>query len=159
LHEIALPCRVPIRVLVVDDEPQICELVSRILAHAGCWSRPLTPERPRSTRSRATASLIPGHRSSAVDGDELVARLRHSTLDLGPLPTGYSQSLFDTRSVLWEGEAFLEKPCSPAALLEGVSLLLFDRTAPSVPGLPRQAAVLRSMLAGLARNPGRGVQN
>ena len=45
--------------------------------------------------------------------------------------TGYAQTLFDHRGILWEGEAFLEKPCGPAELLEAVSLLLFDRLAPT----------------------------
>jgi CheY-like chemotaxis protein len=93
-----------------------------------------------------------------MDGDALAARLRHDAPDLKVLYlTGFSQSLFETRSVLWDGEAFLDKPCAPAALLEGVSQLLFDRVAPSVPGLPQAASTIRSMFVALARNPRRDV--
>jgi hypothetical protein len=68
--------------------------------------------------------------------------------------TGYSQALFDHRPVLWEGEAFLEKPCSPAELREAVSLLLFHHLVPAGGELSQKAAI-RSLLAGLAKNPSR----
>ena len=37
--------------------------------------------------------------------------------------TGFSDHLFTERQVLWEGEAFLDKPCTPRGLLEAVSLV------------------------------------
>jgi len=39
--------------------------------------------------------------------------------------TGYSDSLFEERKLLWQHEAFIEKPVTIAGLLEAVSLLLF----------------------------------
>jgi hypothetical protein len=42
--------------------------------------------------------------------------------------TGYSDRLFERRKVLWEHEAFLEKPVTPKGLLEAVSLLLSGKT-------------------------------
>jgi CheY-like chemotaxis protein len=92
-----------------------------------------------------------------MDGDELAARLRQSWPDLKVLYlTGYSQALFGNRALLREGEAFLEKPCSPAELLEAVSMLLFNRTSATVAELP-QAPAIRSLLTGLAKNPSRDV--
>ncbi len=92
-----------------------------------------------------------------MDGDELAARLPQSWPDLKVLYlTGYSQALFDNRARLWEGEAFLEKPCSPAELLDAVSMLLFNCTSATVAELPRPAAI-RSLLSGLAKNPSRDV--
>jgi hypothetical protein len=44
--------------------------------------------------------------------------------------TGYADQLFDEREMLWQDEAFLDKPCTANGLLESVSLLLFGRLAP-----------------------------
>jgi two-component system cell cycle sensor histidine kinase/response regulator CckA len=59
-------------------------------------------------------------------GDELARQLRQRNLDVKVLFfTGYSDRLFAERAVLWQNEAFLEKPVSLKALREAVSLLLF----------------------------------
>ena len=101
--------------------------------------------------------LLTDFKMPEMDGEELAARLRQATPDLKVLYlTGYSQTLFSKRGVLWEGEAFLEKPCSPAALLEGVSMLLFNRLKPDQPGLPQQRA-LRSLPGDPPKNPRRDV--
>jgi CheY-like chemotaxis protein len=103
----------------------------------------------------APALLLSDLKMPEMDGDELAARLRRSTPDLKVLYlTGYAQTLFDHRGVLWEGEAFLEKPCSPAELRQAVSLLLYDHLVP-VGGEWSQKAAIRSLLAGLAKNPNR----
>ena len=58
-------------------------------------------------------------------GDELASRLRQRDPDLKVLYlTGYADQLFKSKHTLWDGEAFLEKPCSIGGLLEAVSLLL-----------------------------------
>jgi hypothetical protein len=145
----------------VDDEPAMCELVSRILAAAGYRVTSATSPSEALTLVREQGRpdlLLTDLKMPQMDGDELAARLRHDAADLKVLyVTGFSQSLFETRGVLWEGEAFLDKPFAPAGLLEAVSQLLYDRVAPSVPGLPQAAGVLRSMFVGLARNPRRDV--
>ena len=42
--------------------------------------------------------------------------------------TGFSDQLFKEKRALWADEAFLDKPCTPTALLEAVSqLFLGDR--------------------------------
>ena len=40
-------------------------------------------------------------------------------------------ALFKQHSTLWEGEAFLDKPCSVKGLLEAVALILYGRIIPS----------------------------
>ncbi len=160
LHSVAQRRTNPIRVLVVDDEPQICEFVSRILSDAGYQVTTATdgPAAIAAVTEQAPPELLlTDFKMPQMDGAELAARLRQSLPDLKILYlTGYSQALFDDRALLWEGEAFLEKPCSPAELLEGVSMLLFNRTSATVVGVP-QAAAIRSLLAGLAKNPVRDV--
>ena len=39
--------------------------------------------------------------------------------------TGFSDNLFKARVMLWEDEAYLDKPCSIKSLLQAVSLLTF----------------------------------
>jgi CheY-like chemotaxis protein len=161
LHSFASRRTNPIRVLVVDDEPQICEFVSRVLNDAGYQASSASdgPEAIAVVEEQGAPDLLlTDFRMPQMNGDELAARLRQSLPDLKVLYlTGYSQALFDNRALLWEGEAFLEKPSSPSELLEGVSMILFNRTAPTAADRPRQLAAMRSLLGGLAKNPGRDV--
>jgi CheY-like chemotaxis protein len=148
----------PTHVLVVDDEPPIREFAARVLENAGyrVTTAGDASEAIASVQEHgAPALLLSDLKMPEMDGDALAARLRRSTPDLKVLYlTGYPQTLFDHRGVLWEGEAFLEKPCSPAELRQAVSLLLFDHLAP-LGGEWSQRAAIRSLLAGLAKNPSR----
>jgi CheY-like chemotaxis protein len=150
-----------LRVLIVDDEPQIRDLVSRVLTNAGY--RVTTAEDGAAALAAVAKEgtpdlLLTDLKMPMMDGDELAARLRQATPDLKVLYfTGYSQTLFTNRGLLWEGEAFLEKPCGPAALLEGVSLLLFGRLAPASATLPTPPTGFRSLFHGRTKNPPRDV--
>jgi two-component system, cell cycle sensor histidine kinase and response regulator CckA len=63
-----------------------------------------------------------------MTGAELAVRLRQDDPGLKMLYlTGYSDRLFAERSGLCDEEAFLEKPCSVAGLLEAVSLAITGR--------------------------------
>lgn len=120
-----------VRVLVVDDESSVLEFVDRVLRDAGYTTDRATDgpealeiaERLGSFDLLLTDVLMP-----QMSGDELARRLRltHPTLKVLYL-TGYSDRLFKEKTVLWEGEAFLDKPCTAAGLLQAVSLLLFGR--------------------------------
>jgi two-component system, cell cycle sensor histidine kinase and response regulator CckA len=60
-----------------------------------------------------------------LSGEILAAHLRRHDPDLRILYiTGYDDALFQARPMLWEGESFLEKPFTPAALIEAVSMAL-----------------------------------
>ena len=59
-----------------------------------------------------------------MTGDELARRLRHDEPTLKVLYlTGYSDQLFKDKNTLWQDEAFLEKPCTIAGLLQAVALI------------------------------------
>lgn len=117
-------------ILIVDDDPAVCELVSIILCGAGY--RPTVSLHPET----ALGLFADGHRFSLaildvvmprMGGEGLAARLRRDDPDLKILfLTGFADVLFQARPILWENEAFLEKPFTDDGLLEAVSLLLSD---------------------------------
>jgi CheY-like chemotaxis protein len=71
-----------------------------------------------------------------MNGLELGRRLQQSAPDL-PIVylTVYSDALFEKRPILGGNEAFVDKPISPAALYEAISLALYGR----LDGLCRRA--------------------
>jgi FixJ family two-component response regulator len=61
-----------------------------------------------------------------LGGDEMARRIRATRPDLKVLyVTGHIDRLMDERPLLWDGEAFLDKPFTAQALLEAVSMILF----------------------------------
>ena len=119
------------RVLVVDDEAPIRELVARMLRQPGYEPFVAADEFEAiemATKQGPFDLLITDVAMPAIQGDELARRLRHTDPDLKILYlTGYSDRLFEKRTLLWEDEAFLDKPVTIQALLEAVSLLLVGR--------------------------------
>jgi CheY-like chemotaxis protein len=153
----ATPPSPPPRVLVVDDDVHMCEYVSRVMEAAG-YRVTMAASGVAAVASVAEAGppdlLLTDLKMPQMDGDELAAKLRQGTPDLKVLYlTGFSQALFSNRAQLWEGEAFLEKPCAPAALIEAASLLLFGCFAPDAAGLSEPVTSFRSRLGGLPKNP------
>jgi CheY-like chemotaxis protein len=116
-------------VLVVDDEAPIRQIERRILtaggyevieASAGEEAFEMLQD------GRALDLLIADLDMPGIGGDEMVRRIRALRPDLKVLyVTAHIDRLLDVRKVLWEGEAFLDKPFSAQGLLEAVSLLLF----------------------------------
>lgn len=126
------PTSTPRRVLVVDDEAPIRNFAARVLRDVGYVTAVAAdgPDALRIAGDEAPFDLflldvtMPGMR-----GDELARRLRQGSRDAKVLYlTGFSDRLFEERSVLWEGEAFVEKPVTPQGLREAVSLILFGHT-------------------------------
>jgi len=121
------------RVLVVDDEPGIRALANRALRDAGY---------DVVTASDGAEGLeVDEHEPQPFDvflldirmpkmtGDELALQLRRRHPDCKVLYfTGFSDQLFTYKPTLWENEAFIEKPATPTALLEAVSMLLYGDT-------------------------------
>lgn len=114
-------------VLIVDDEEPIRRLVDRVLQSAGYVTRLASSgadalavaEGPDTIDLLVTDMMMP-----EMNGDEVARRLRQKHQALKVLYcTGYADRLFDEKGTMWEGEAFIEKPFSPRALLEAVSLL------------------------------------
>jgi two-component system cell cycle sensor histidine kinase/response regulator CckA len=116
-------------VLVVDDEDLIRQLARRVLEGEGYQVT------EASSGLEAIAMLAGGAPLDLLmadldmpelGGDEMVRRIRTTRPDLKVLyVTGHIDRLMDARPVLWEGEAFLDKPFSTKGLLEAVSLILY----------------------------------
>jgi two-component system, cell cycle sensor histidine kinase and response regulator CckA len=119
------------RVLIVDDEPAVGLLLNRILAEAG-YDTAIALDAADALRRQADGPpfdlLLADVLMPDMTGDELVRVMRQTQPDLKALyVTGFADHLFWEKPVL-DDEAFVEKPISPAGLLEAVSLALFGHT-------------------------------
>lgn len=117
-------------ILVVDDEPAVLDFVDRVLRDAG-YKTALTSNGSDAMKIAenldALDLLLTDVVMPEMSGDELARRLRERDPNLKVLYlTGFSDRLFKEKTVLWEDEAFLDKPCTATGLLQAVSLLLFD---------------------------------
>jgi len=119
----------PIRLLVVDDEPEIRAVVQRVLADAGYATFV-------ATTGPAALSIVAAEGAfdlyvidllmPEMRGDELTRQLRQrNPLTKVLYYTGYAD-LFEANKRIGELEAFLDKPASAAELREAVSLLIFE---------------------------------
>jgi two-component system, cell cycle sensor histidine kinase and response regulator CckA len=126
------PERKPASVLVVDDEESVRKFVTRVLSEAGYTTHTVASgleaievaaQDDKAFDIVVTDLMMPG-----MNGDELGRRLRQNEPTLKVLYlTGYSDLLFKEKVMLWEDEAFLDKPCSVQSLREAVALLLYGR--------------------------------
>jgi len=116
-------------VLVVDDEAPIRQMERRILEKDGYR----VIEAPGGAEGfevlqdgKALDLLIADLDMPEVGGEEMVRRIRALRPDLKVLyVTAHIDRLLDVRQMLWEGEAFLDKPFTAKGLLEAVALLLY----------------------------------
>jgi len=122
----------PHRILVVEDDDAIRDLVARVLREVGYETRVASNgvealglfETEASCDLLLTDLLMP-----EMPGDELVRRARALHPDLKVLYlTAYSDRLFAGRSALWQDEAFIDKPITIIGLRQAVSLALFGHT-------------------------------
>jgi CheY-like chemotaxis protein len=121
----------PTTALVVDDEEPVRRFVSTALERAG-YQVTIGCDGPDALKIAETVPpfdllvtdlLMPG-----MTGDELARQLRQRWPTLRVLYlTGHADRLFAQRLSLWDGEAFLDKPCQVKALLEAASLLMFEQ--------------------------------
>src|SRR6476620_4484472 len=118
--------------LVVDDEEPVRKFVERVLREAGYKTASAGGGAEAIDIARKMASLdilVTDVMMPQMTGDELARRLRQTEqrgLKVLYL-TGFSDRLFKEKVTLWEGEAFLDKPCGVKGLLQAVSLLVFGR--------------------------------
>jgi CheY-like chemotaxis protein len=118
---------VPLTVLVVDDESQVRHYVHQVLRETG-YHTAVASDAAEAMNLASTHGpfdvLVTDLIMPEMNGDELARRLRLNEPDLPVLYiTGFSDRLFSERMLLWEGEAFLDKPFTPKGLLEAVSLI------------------------------------
>jgi two-component system cell cycle sensor histidine kinase/response regulator CckA len=119
----------PLTILVVDDEESIRMFAERALREAG-YNVVVASNGADALRLVDTGApvdlFVLDELMPQMRGDELARQLRQRNLDVKVLFfTGFSDRLFAERAVLWQNEAFVEKPVSLKGLQEAVSLLLF----------------------------------
>jgi CheY-like chemotaxis protein len=116
-------------VLVVDDEAPIREVARRVLQSAGYEVTEADGGVAAIEMLSAGAPLdllMADLDMPDLGGDEMARRIRATRPDLKVLyVTGHIDRLMDERPVLWDGEAFLDKPFTAQGLLEAVSLILY----------------------------------
>jgi two-component system, cell cycle sensor histidine kinase and response regulator CckA len=121
----------PTSILIVDDEESVRLYVDRVLSGGG-YRTTLAAGGADAIAAAVRVGrfdlLLTDVTMPAMTGVELARRLRQNDPDLKVLYlTGYSDRLFMEKVTLWTEEAFLEKPCSVAGLLEAVSLAVTGR--------------------------------
>lgn len=118
-------------VLVVDDEAKIREIERRVLEQGGYRVMEAAGGLEAIAMLQeglALDLLIADLDMPELSGEEMVRRIHQVRPHLKVLyVTGNIDRLLDVRSLVWEGEAFLDKPFTPTGLLEAVSLLITGR--------------------------------
>jgi two-component system cell cycle sensor histidine kinase/response regulator CckA len=119
-------------ILLVDDEPSIREFLRVVLSEAG-YGVAIAADGEQALRVPGSFDLLlTDLRMPRMMGDELARQMRLRDPDLKVLYlTGYSDSLFDAKGQLWEGEAFLDKPATAEGVLEAIRTLLTEQVAGS----------------------------
>ena len=120
-----------VRILIVDDEESVRKFVARVLRDAG-YDTSTAGGGAEAIEAAGTGHsmdvLVTDVMMPQMNGDELARRLRQNDPKLKVLYlTGFADQLFKDKLTLWEGEAFLDKPCSVKGLQEAVSLLANGR--------------------------------
>jgi CheY-like chemotaxis protein len=121
------------RVLVVDDDDLFRTFVDRVLKEAG-YETAVARDGEEALAIAANGQpfdlLLTDEMMPCIPGHQLARYMRGRQPSIKVLyVTGYSDRLFGEKQSLWADEAFLEKPCGPAAIVEAVSLLVSGTTA------------------------------
>lgn len=134
-HRIPLaPIRDRKTVLVVEDEPMMLEMLLMILRDENY--EVVAAGTPEAAIKAVDGGLVPDLLITDVvmpglSGVEMAAEIRKRAPALPVLyETGYCAKLFDGRSELETGAAFVEKPFSPRGLQEAARLALFGTFNP-----------------------------
>jgi two-component system, cell cycle sensor histidine kinase and response regulator CckA len=121
------------RVLFVDDDDLFRTFVDRVLQDAGFETAVARDgEEALAIAGNAPAFdlLLTDEMMPCIPGHQLARYMRSRQPSIKVLyVTGYSDRLFGEKQSLWADEAFLEKPCGPAAIVQAVSLLISGSTA------------------------------
>jgi signal transduction histidine kinase/putative methionine-R-sulfoxide reductase with GAF domain/ActR/RegA family two-component response regulator len=121
------------RILVIEDELQVRELVARILAGAGYSVLTAASgdegndllEKQKDVRMVITDLMLPG----SVSGIDIARRVHAGTRGVGLLCiSGYSEQLVSGASALPAGAALLQKPFNAAELLKKVRTVLDEKS-------------------------------
>jgi two-component system, cell cycle sensor histidine kinase and response regulator CckA len=122
-------------VLVVDDEAPIREMERRILQQGGYRVVEAAGGLDAIAMLRAGLELdllIADLDMPQLSGEDMVRRIHAERPNLKVLyVTANIDRLLNARSLVWEGEAFLDKPFTARGLLEAVSQLLTGSLPPA----------------------------
>lgn|SRR6185369_7234475 len=116
-------------VLMAEDESVIRQMARRILENRG-YSVIEAADGAEAVKILADGAridlLMADLEMPKLAGEEMVRQCRAAQPDLKVLyVSGVVDRLLDQRPVLWEGEAFLNKPFTPNGLVEAVNLLIY----------------------------------
>jgi len=124
-------------VLVVDDEPAVVQLVTRMLEPAGYQI--LTADCGRNALAVGAASprpidlLLTDLHMPEMNGRQLATEMRKTQMGMKVVYlTAHCDDLFGELTMLEPHEAFIEKPISPTGVREAVALHLYGTLAPEV---------------------------
>jgi two-component system cell cycle sensor histidine kinase/response regulator CckA len=128
-------------VLVVDDEPPVVTIVTRMLAPSGCEILTATSGAEAleiyRTHDRPIDLLLTDLCMPRMSGRALSSALRRIQPGLKILyMTGRPDELFGSLTELEPYEAFIEKPVAPTALCEAVSQHLHGALSPRTAANP-----------------------
>jgi two-component system cell cycle sensor histidine kinase/response regulator CckA len=121
-------------ILIVEDEEAVRELIQTVLTEKGydvipsldpLHAEKIAAEFPGEIHLLLTDMVMPG-----MSGRELAERISASRRDIRVLfMSGYTDNVITSGGMLQEGLAFLQKPFSPAALVQKVREVLSQTTA------------------------------
>jgi len=118
----------PPKVLIVDDEPSVCEFIGQLLHDNGYVTKTAYDASIALAIVQTFGPfelLLTDVNMPSVRGHELASAVRRVNPDIKVLYlTSYGDQLFKDKRSLWEGEAFIDKPVSPEGLLNAIALLL-----------------------------------
>ena len=117
-----------VKVLIVDDEPAVCDFVERALRGDGYVTEVAyngSVALAKAERFGHFDLLVTDVNMPHLKGHDLARQVRRLDPDIKVLYlTGYSDLLFKERGNLGQDEAFVEKPVSAKGLRQAISLLL-----------------------------------
>jgi CheY-like chemotaxis protein len=123
--------KLPVRVLVVDDEAIPRQVTERAFRNVGCHVSVASNGHEALTRIEQSQTFfdlfVLDSMMPAMTGTELAERIRRRQPDAKILYlTGFSDTLFsNNKKMLNSNEAFIQKPSSVKGMREAASLLLF----------------------------------
>jgi len=115
-------------VLVVDDEPSMCEFLRTVLRAAGHQVVTATSAEQAIAKYRVCRPfdvLLTDVVMPRMSGDELAEHLRADDPKLKVIYlTGSREQLFGKKVLLSIDETLLEKPCTPVSVLDAIALVV-----------------------------------
>jgi CheY-like chemotaxis protein len=121
-------------VLVVDDDPAMLEVLSRILRRENYDLLTASDGATALEKARSTASLallVTDYDMPGLTGNELADRVRELYPEVKILfQSGFSDLLFTEDGSLGDGVAFLRKPFTARGLREAARIVLFGTLNP-----------------------------